>query len=334
MNQKLKVLYHLHAYPPYHNAGAEWMAHAMLKWLVKNGHECRVVTTSPEKFYELDGVKVYRDGFDECNENWRWCDVGLTHLVRAGKAWNWASITNKPIVYVVHNTFTNRLVEIKQDFGLIFNTQWAAEDGKKKGYNHHYEILHPPVYFNDYHTESKKRKYVTLINCWDRKGGKVLVDLAKMLPEYEFLGVKGGYGEQIIGKAKNLHYIDNTPKIRDDVYKQTRILIMPSVYESYGRTAIEALCSGIPVIASQTPGLVESLSDCGLFCPEVNDAKDLRAEPFAEQIKRLDDVNLYKKYSQAGIERAKMLDARNETEMQLIETFLNKFMQHHNQTNH
>ena len=76
----MKLLYHLHAYPPVHNAGAEWMAHSMLRWLAKAGHECHVVTTCPEN-YELDGVKVFRDDFDNCNREWRWCDLGLTHLV-------------------------------------------------------------------------------------------------------------------------------------------------------------------------------------------------------------------------------------------------------------
>ncbi|MFZ4156354.1 glycosyltransferase [Streptomyces pseudogriseolus] len=40
---------------------------------------------------------------------------------------------------------------------------------------------------------------------------------------------------------------------------------MPSLYESWGRVAIEAFASGIPVIAHPTPGLVESLGDAGIF---------------------------------------------------------------------
>ena len=324
----MKLLYHLHAYPPVHNAGAEWMAHSMLRWLAKAGHECHVVTTCPEN-YELDGVKVFRDDFDNCNREWRWCDLGFTHLVRSGKAWNWHAMTQKPIIYVVHNTFTNRLVEVKQDFALIYNTDWAKEDGKKKGYTHISTVLHPPVYFDDYHTKSKKRKYITLINCWPRKGGKVLSDLAKMLPEYEFLGVKGGYGDQVITPMKNLQYVENTPDIKS-IYEQTRILIMPSVYESYGRTAVEAMCSGIPVIATDTPGLRESLGKCGLFAPPIpsEDENFLEADPFAYWIKQLDNKELYNEISRQSIERAKMLDARNEEEMQSLEKWLIKFRQY------
>lgn len=321
----LKIVYHLHAYVPEHNAGAEWMAHAILKWLVSEGHECHVLTTCAGN-YEIDGVKVFQDGFEECQREWRWADVGFTHLMRAGKAWNWSSETRTPIVYVVHNTFTNRLVEFKRDFALLYNTDWAKQDGIDKSYQHPNVVVHPPVWFNDYHTTNKKREYITLINCWDRKGGQVLVDLAESMPEYKFMGVLGGYGEQIQKPLSNLHYVVNTPHIKE-IYAQTRILIMPSVYESYGRTAVEAMCSGIPVVASGTPGLMESLGDCGLFTPEVQDAAFLKAEPFREYIYQLNDKSLYNDLSLKGIQRAKEFEVRNVEEMKSLEAFLTQFVQ-------
>ena len=40
---------------------------------------------------------------------------------------------------------------------------------------------------------------------------------------------------------------------------------MPSDYESWGMVGVEAMHSGIPVIAHPTPGLRESLADAGTF---------------------------------------------------------------------
>jgi glycosyltransferase involved in cell wall biosynthesis len=50
----------------------------------------------------------------------------------------------------------------------------------------------------------------------------------------------------------------------------TRVLLMPSRYESYGRTAIEAAASGIPTIAHPTPGLREALGAAGIYANRDN----------------------------------------------------------------
>ncbi|MEV4384089.1 hypothetical protein, partial [Streptosporangium sp. NPDC049644] len=57
----MRILAKLHAYPPHHNAGAEWAAHSLLRALAARGHRVEVhlseVTDSREPF-ALDGVQV------------------------------------------------------------------------------------------------------------------------------------------------------------------------------------------------------------------------------------------------------------------------------------
>ena len=319
----MKILTHIHAYPPYHNAGAEWMQHAILRWLVEKGHDCRVLVPDATP-YEFEGVNVYPDTLDNCRELWQWCDIGFTHLNRAGKAWNWAAETNKPIIYTLHNSFTNRLVEVKQNFALVFNTEWIEKDSREKGYKHYGIVLHPPVWFNDYNTKTNK-KYITLINCWERKGGKMLIELAKALPEYKFMGVMGGYGEQEKADLPNLTYVANTPTMKD-IYSQSRIVLMPSFYESYGRVAVEAMCSGIPVVATETPGLVEALGDCGTFVADYSDVKG-----FINAIRSLDKKEHYENISKLSIERAKSFDKRNVKELSLLVDFMKRLIQKHHE---
>jgi glycosyltransferase involved in cell wall biosynthesis len=315
----MKILTHIHAYPPFHNAGAEWMQHAILRWLVDHKHECHVLTTC-EKEYEFEGVKVYPDNFANSGHEWRWCDIGFTHLARAGKAWNWAAETKKPIIYTLHNSFTNRLVEVKTNFALVFNTEWIEKDSRAKGYRHYGFVLHPPVWFNDYHTETNK-KYITLINCWERKGGKMLIELAKAIPDREFLGVMGGYGEQERAELPNLTYIANTPTIKD-VYAQSQIVLMPSAYESYGRVAVEAMCSGIPVVCTGTDGLREALGDCGTY---VDDWQDV--ESFKKSIELFDKTEHYEYICTLSIDRAKQLNDRNETELNGLVEYMKTLIQ-------
>src|SRR5690606_19054142 len=83
-----------------------------------------------------------------------------------------------------------------------------------------------------------------------------------------FLGVTGIYGrQQDLAGLANVEVIPHVPhpEMRGRVYARTRVLLVPSSYESWGRVASEAICSGIPVVAHPTPGLRECLGDAGLF---------------------------------------------------------------------
>jgi glycosyltransferase involved in cell wall biosynthesis len=88
------------------------------------------------------------------------------------------------------------------------------------------------------------------------------------------------------------------------VYARTRILLMPSEYESWGRAGVEAMASGIPVIASPTPGLKESLGKAGVFVNRGN------RDGWQAAIERLDDPAAYAAASSAALRRSKQLDPR------------------------
>jgi glycosyltransferase involved in cell wall biosynthesis len=75
--------------------------------------------------------------------------------------------------------------------------------------------------------------------------------------------------------------------MRDLVWARTRILLVPSAYESWGRVASEALCSGIPVIAHPTTGLIENLGDAGIFV----DRRD--TDGWIAALRRLQDPTAY-----------------------------------------
>ena len=38
----MKILGIVHAFPPDHGSGAEWMMHDMMQYMMKQGHECKV----------------------------------------------------------------------------------------------------------------------------------------------------------------------------------------------------------------------------------------------------------------------------------------------------
>jgi glycosyltransferase involved in cell wall biosynthesis len=133
----------------------------------------------------------------------------------------------------------------------------------------------------------------------EAKGGKVFWELARIMSDRKFIGVRGAYGHQIDypKDLPNVTIYKNDPDVKK-IYEQSRIVIMPSEYESWGRVAIEAASSGIPVIANPTPGLTESLGEAGVFADWTSIAD------FADAIKMLDDKKIYNKHSKMLKERS------------------------------
>jgi glycosyltransferase involved in cell wall biosynthesis len=186
----------------------------------------------------------------------------------------------------------------------VFNAE-SLRSQRKDLDNKYVKVFIPAVDYRAYRVDEEKRtkKYVTLSNVNDNKGGHLLIQLAKAIPEMEFQGILGGYRKQITyNNLPNLRYIEHTTEIKE-VYAQTMIQIMPSKEETWGRTAVEAMSSGIPVVVSPTPGLRECCSDAAIYC----DRGDLEA--WVTTLRKLkDDKEFYNQRSRVALERARSLD--------------------------
>ena len=73
--------------------------------------------------------------------------------------------------------------------------------------------------------------------------------------------------------------------------------------QTWGRTAVEAMSSGIPVVVSPTPGLRECCSDAAIYC----DRGDL--DSWVTTLRKLkEDKEFYNYRSRVALERARELD--------------------------
>jgi glycosyltransferase involved in cell wall biosynthesis len=232
-----------------------------------------------------------------------------------------ASIYKKPVFHLIHNS--HKYPEIENAHNpqhIVYNSLWIK---RKLNYKWDNFTLTPPV---DYRTfdlgkDSEENEFITLINLNENKGGKIFESIAKAMPHKRFLGVLGSYDDQVRPNIPNLKIVPNTADIKP-IYGMTRILLMPSEYESWGRTATEAMCNGIPVICSNADGLVENCGYAGIFIKDRNDVKS-----WVEAITKLDEKKAYAEASRRARKRAKDHDPRkalDEFELWLREK-VNKF---------
>lgn len=244
----------------------------MLRALADAGHEPHVVVTSQpegEDDYAVDGIEVHRAGMGARTVPRLVSsldpDVLVTHHQETPHTSKLGRDLGIPVVHVIHNHMhhTNLWLHKRPDLA-VFNTHWINRyfSARHKGLSS--IVVHPPVWGHEH--AAAPGDHITLVNLNRDKGSGVFYALAERMPEHRFLGVVGGHGPQVIREdLLNVTIQPQTPDMRSDVWARTRVLLMPSVYESYGMVAIEAAHSGIPVIANPTPGLMESLSYAGTF---------------------------------------------------------------------
>lgn len=261
----------VHLYPPTHNAGAEWMLHAILTELIDAGWTATVVTTRPPRrhdVFERVEVLMAQDGRRQADAVRR-ADVCITHLdaTRALIA-HTTRRTPRPVVHLVHNDAQLTYHGVKPGPGradlVVFNSRWIADAADWSGPS---MVVHPPVWLDRYRVDGHRGDAVTLLNLAERKGSPTFYELARRFPDTPFLAVRGAYAAQHVPSdlPPNVEVLPNQRDVRR-VYARTRVLLMPSHYESWGRCTVEAAASGIPTLAAPTPGLLETKVPVG-FAP-------------------------------------------------------------------
>lgn len=283
-------------YPPGSRVGAWLATHELLAALASNGHTVQVVPgVGQARSYTLDGVKVLTPHTDVVALV-RDSDIVISHLGDNGKAHQIAMLQDRPSVRIVHggNTPVSRLGGTAL---AVYNSHATA--AHFTAYTGPSIIVHPPTFPDRYRTAPGDR--VTLVNLSEDKGGAVFWEIAAAMPDVDFLGVRGYYGPQVTGDLPNVDLRMPTRDMRA-VYAETRVLLMPSLHESWGMTAVEAMVSGIPVIAHPTPGLVECLGPAGVF------AKRAYTPMWVHEIRRLLDPDEWAQQSRRCLARAAELD--------------------------
>ena len=122
--------------------------------------------------------------------------------------------------------------------------------------------------------------------------------------KFLLIGKSGYGGRQLlkeIRKRKNIVYIKSVDdQLLKKIYNLASIFLFPSYYEGFGFPPLEAMQSGLPVLAADNTSLKEIINSGGLL----HDADDYVS--FSEDIIHLlNDEFFYSNQKERGIERAK-----------------------------
>lgn len=126
------------------------------------------------------------------------------------------------------------------------------------------EVIHPPIYGQPpfTHFESFDSGMILMINPCAVKGLSIFLALADGFPEHKF-GALQGWGTTsadrvAIAQHPNVRLLGTVKQI-EEVLSRSRLLLMPSLwYEGFGLITMEAMLRGLPVIASDSGGLLEA----------------------------------------------------------------------------
>lgn len=204
-------------------------------------------------------------------------------------------------------------------------TPWPSqirETGTVRPILHRDKILIPNAFQGD---------AITLVNANQNKGVHVFLDLARKMPDRKFLGVLPYYGEtRLPPSPPNVEWVPFNDDIRT-ILRRTRILLMPSYYESFGRIGIEAMLNGIPVLYSKpnpnsvypggsTEGLDEWIRPIGLACERES------TEEWIQAVRSLDDPDAYATRSQDSKAHVESMNVFSEASRiaQLVEDFVRR----------
>lgn len=307
-------------------AGGETALHGMLAHLAAKGHEVDVATAAAPG--RPDGAPVVIDGVyvwpeTEAPRLLDHADVLIGHLLWTKRVVQASARGQVPLVYLFHNTMTVEAWGLRGTdvTGCVYNAEWVRQHtlSRHRGWGDvPSTIVRPPVRAarfelpDDVVARRAADGCVTLVNPNPDKGAHVFYGLAEDRPRDRFLAVAGGYGQQVHPRQpqhRNVAWQHQTSDMAGDVYARTRVLLMPSRYESWGMVAVEAFCSGIPVVAHPTPGLTEALGDAAVWANRDKPKEWLRA------LGMLEDPDCYAEWSARARARAVELDAQADRDL-------------------
>lgn len=249
-------------------------------------------------------------------------DIVHAHLIHAQIWTSVARYLNKKVVYITteHSThnrrrekwiykFLDKFIYNSFDKVIAISEATARELVKWVGLNiKKIEIIPNGVSLRSFMGKAKERKGNNLImvsRFHPSKDHLTVVRAMEKLPKnYTLTFVGEGETQETVkrevlmlnlgDRVQFLGYSNSVPAL----LKRSDIAIQSSNFEGFGLSALEAMASGTPIVASDVEGLANVVGDSGLLF-KLGDVNNL-----VEKIMSLEDRDFYFEKSRAGIKKS------------------------------
>lgn len=256
----------IHGYPPEWAMGGEVSTHRTLRSVPGS-----TVFTTCDHEYELDGVRVLPSSgmsFEDIKRDAE--SVGSTvlyaHSTVSANTVRAARKMRVPSILAVHAP-PRFATDIRRAWTratvCLYNTEVARKEwNDPKGW-----LLHPPV-GKPVRIKNGPHDALTLASSLLNKGVMETLALAEKWPDRRFIIVESPahptHGAPTFwDDADALPNVEVWPRMHPDdmglLWAQTRVLLVPSRYETYGMSAVEAAFHGIPAVHVDTPHVREGI---------------------------------------------------------------------------
>lgn len=276
----------VHNYPPAVLGGAEFATHRLNVWLQRQGWTVTVyvipggLKALADYPAEYEGVPIqyctnlyslqFPPGAILCSQLWAarnartLADMRGLHYVEF-------------VHYVDHTVLSPWPWTTRRTFHMVYNSEDTRQRalalaGWLREVPDH--VLPPIVWPLPLETGAapaaalETRPWILLVNTSEDKGAKQFAAMAQRdtSGQRTYVGVRGAHGAQY-ACGESVRILEPTLDM-EPVWEKTRILVVPSTYETWSMVATEALAHGIPVVsADHIPALRENCGDAALYVP-------------------------------------------------------------------
>lgn len=275
-----------HGYPPLWNMGGEVALHRTLLAI----EDRKIVLTSTANPYELDSIRVVPiDTPDVLDINAdpeplasQLAELGATLVIGqnelslpAVKAARLLGIASLVSIHTPPRYGSSTKAAVPLADHVLYNTRFSATEWGEPNA----PVVHPPISPLPSHPGKPAGDAYTILSSLTHKGVEIVLELAARYPTQRFIVVESPATQMepvnLRARIAELPNVELYPRVApEDVagayLSQTRILLVPSRYETYGMSAIEAAGYGIPAVHVDTPHAREGIGEAAVLVPPLN----------------------------------------------------------------